>query len=84
MIKCENGKTRYFDKNGTEITDGCEIEYLDGRIEKVYLTEDGGLGTDATNPKWIETGRAVPCEFGLYPLTEAETNEVTVRAATAN
>lgn len=78
MIKIENGKRRYFDKNGVEITDGCKIKYESGEILKVYLTVDGELGIDATNPKWIESGRAAPCEYGIYPLTETETNEVYV------
>lgn len=29
MIKIENGKYRYYDMNGTEITDGCTIRYPD-------------------------------------------------------
>jgi hypothetical protein len=83
MIKVENGKYRYFDKHGVEITEGCTIKYDHAdksliRYEKVYLTEDGQLGTDATNPRWIESGRAVPCEYGIYPLTKAETEEVEV------
>lgn len=83
MIKTENGKTRYFDRNGKEITEGCYIKYVHGdksleRIEKVYKTEDGELGTDATNPKWIESGRAVACEFGIYPLNREETEMVEV------
>ena len=78
MIKVENGKYRYFDKNGVEITEGCEIKYESGRIEKVYLTTEKQLGTDATNPKWIESGRATPCEYGIYPLTREETEEVEV------
>ena len=78
MIKYENGKTKYFDKNGKEITDGCKIKFSDGRIKKVYLTEKDELGTDATNPLWIEIGRAVECEYGIYPLNEADTNEVEV------
>lgn len=83
MIKVENGKYRYFDKHGVEIVEGCTIKYGCGdksliRYEKVYLTEDGQLGTDATNPKWIESGRAVPCEYGVYPLTNAETEMVEV------
>ena len=83
MIKTENGKKRYFDKNGKEITEGCEIKYLHGdksleRTERVYLTEDGELGVDATNPVWIERGLAVPCEFGIYTLTNAETEMVEV------
>lgn len=68
----------YFDKNGTQIMAGCNIKYKDGRICKVYLTSDGYLGTDATNPKWIESGRAIECEFGIYPLTSAESDEVEV------
>ena len=83
MIKIENGQKKYFDRNGKEITEGCEIKYLHGdksleRIEKVYRTEEGELGTDATNPKWIDTGRAVPCEYGIYPLNKEETEMVEV------
>lgn len=78
MIKYENGKARYFDKNGKEITEGCKIKYLSGSVKEVYLTENDELGTDATNPKWIESGRAFPCEYGIYPLEEAETEEVEV------
>lgn len=83
MIKYEKNeegkwKTRYFDKNGKEIVDGCFIRDLTGKIEKVYLTVDGDLGIDATNPKWIETGKAVECEFGVYPLTEDDTENVEV------
>lgn len=80
MIKFENGKRQYFDRNGKEITEGCKICYAIGRIKKVYRTNDDQLGTDATNPIWIEKGRAVPCEFGIYPLTLEETNEVEVIA----
>ena len=78
MIKYEGNKVRYFDKNGKEITDGCKIKYANGIIKKVYLTENELLGTDATNPKWIEWGRAVPCEYGIYPLEREETEEVEV------
>lgn len=83
MIKIENGKPRYFDRNGKEITEGCEIKYLHGdktleRVERVYLTEDGELGTDATNPVWIDRGLAAPCEYGIYPLTSDETEMVEI------
>lgn len=83
MIKIENGKKRYFDRNGKEITEGCEIKYLHGdksleRTERVYKTEEDELGIDATNPKWIATGRAVPCEYGIYALTNEETEMVEV------
>lgn len=78
MIKIENGKRQYFDRNRKEITEGCKIRYSNGLVKEVYVTEENELGTDATNPKWIEKGRAVPCEFGIYPLTNDETNEVEV------
>ena len=78
MIKLVNGKIRYFDRNGNEITEGCRIRYASGRVLEVYLTEGDELGTDATNPAWIASGRAVPCEFGIYPLSENETDEVEV------
>ena len=82
MIKVENGKKRYFDRNGKEITEGCKVKYKDGvrnrTVYTVYLTEDGELGTDATNPAWIESGRAVPCEYGIYVFEEQETKEIEV------
>ena len=78
MIKIENGKYKYFDKNGAEITEGCKVRYVNGEIKIVYLTEDGELGTDATNPKWIESGRAIPCEHGIYPFTKDEMEEIEV------
>lgn len=83
MIKVEDGKKRYFDRNGKEITEGCTIKYLHGdrsieRTERVYMTEDGELGIDATNPVWVERGLAVPCEFGIYSLGNEETNNVEV------
>lgn len=80
MIKTEDGKTKYYDKNSVEITAGCRIRFPSGDIEKVYLTDDDQLGTDATNKKWIESGRAVECEYGVYPLTSEDTQTVEVVA----
>ena len=68
---------RYFDRNGTELFDGDVIRRVtENKIETLYRTKDGGLGTDATNPKWIEIGRAVPCEYGIYPLNEQEMSDI--------
>ena len=79
MIKFnKDGTIQYYDKNGTEITEGCRILFPNGRIERVYLTQEGELGWDATNPKWIERGWAVPCEYGIYPLNSQETDTVEV------
>lgn len=78
MLTYENGKMKYLDKNGREITKNCRIRYENGDVKVVYLTENGELGTDATNPVWIKNGRSVPCEYGIYPLTEEETNNVQV------
>ena len=71
-----NGKYRYFDKNGVELHDGDMIKWESGLVEKVYATVHGFLGTDATNPKWIESGRAVPCEYGCYPLHDRDLAEI--------
>ena len=73
MIKIENGKRKYFDKNGKEIVTDCIVRYPCGNEMIVYETIDGELGVDATNPKWIESGRAVPCEYGIYPFDNDET-----------
>lgn len=83
MIKVENGKYRYFDKYGVEITEGCKVRYPHGdkslvRTKKVYLTENGFLGIDATNPVWIDKGWATPCEYGIYPFSAEETEEIEV------
>ena len=78
MIKFENGRYHYFDCNGTPIVDGCTIRFSLGNEAKVYLSEEDTLGIDATNPAWIRSGRAVPCEYGLYPLTREDTEDCTV------
>ena len=78
MITYGGKKPRYFDKHGKEITEGCTIRYADGRLEKVYRTTEDELGIDATNPKWIASGRAIPCEYGIYPLGDNQTNAVEV------
>ena len=67
---------RYFDKNGNELFDGDTIKYNSGEIMKLYLTDQGQLGTDATNPIWIKTGKALPCEYGIYPLSYQEMYEI--------
>lgn len=69
---------KYFDKNGVEITEGCKIRYEDGTVRTVYLTDNDELGIDATNPIWVQTGRAEPCEYGIYPLNDADEAEVEV------
>ena len=73
---------RYFDKNGIEITEGCKVKYDDGEIQTVYAWSDDhgriGLGTDATNPEWIEAGRAEPCEYGIYPFSVNELKKLEV------
>lgn len=70
---CYDMYWRYYDKNGVEINAGDIVLLNAGtrfeRLEKVYATDNGELGTDATNHKWIESGRAVACEYGIYPLT---------------
>jgi hypothetical protein len=83
MIKIENGKRRYFDRNGREITEDCMVKILHGdicleRIERVYLTTDGQLGTDATNKNWIARGWATECEYGIYPFTNEELEQIEV------
>lgn len=64
---------RYFDMDGVELFAGDRIVHDgDGRVEKLHLTSNGSLGTDATNPDWIASGRAHECEYGIYPLYEAD------------
>ena len=76
MILYNDRHLHYYDRNGTELHDGDTVRYESGKTQKLYLTENGQLGTDATNPVWIADGRAVPCEYGVYLLEEAETEEI--------
>lgn len=78
MITFENGVRRYFDKNGKEIVKNSKIRFQSGYVMIVYETDTGELGIDATNPRWIKNGRAEPCEFGIYPLTNTTTDTVEV------
>lgn len=73
----EDGHVRYFDKNGTELHDGDTIVWDDGKTEKIYLTDQGKLGTDATRKSWVEKGLAAPCEYGIYSLPEHELARIT-------
>lgn len=57
--------------NGKEIHEG-DIVKMGNELKEVYRTENNELGTDATNPLWIKTGRAVPTEFGIYPFDTAD------------
>lgn len=63
----EGNSYKYFDVNGKEVHEGDTV-ICNGNKMKVYLTTDGRLGIDATNPKWIESGRACECEHGIYPF----------------
>lgn len=78
MIQYNNGVITYYDKHGVEITEGCRIKFPGGRIERIYRTQDGELGWDATNPNWIAKGWAVPCEYGVYPLSSKDCAEAEV------
>ena len=69
IVDVEEGPWRYFDKDWKELHNGDILQQPDGTREVLYLTEQGRLGVDATNKKWIESGRAVPCQYGIYPLT---------------
>lgn len=69
-------RIHYFDKNGYELYPDDIIIWDSGKEEKVYLSCEGELGIDATNPAQIECGYAFPCEHGLYPLTEYDLSEI--------
>lgn len=79
MIDDSTSKYRYFDRHGSELHAGDTIRWDDGKLEVLYEWGDGeviGLGTDATNPVWIQDGRAFECEYGIYPLTVKDTMEI--------
>jgi len=59
----------YFDKHRNPILPGYLVQ-VDGCSEpdKVYLTEENRLGTDATSKSWLKAGKAYPCMMGIYPF----------------
>lgn len=67
---------RYFDKNGKEVKERDIVKIGDNEPQKLYRTTEGELGTDATNPIWIKNGRALPCEFGIYPLDSSDIRDM--------
>ena len=69
---------QYFDKHGTNIYENDLVKYPDGKIKKVIRTDHDELGTDATNPAWIEAGRAYEGEFGIYPFGDNETDDLEI------
>lgn len=81
-ILFEDDKYRYFDKNGVELHDEDVIVWDSGKEEKIYLTKQGQLGTDATNPYWIESEMAAIGEFGIYPLSENDLKEIAKKSDT--
>lgn len=58
----------YYDCNNVQLHEGDMVSINGREPEKLLLTVDGELGTDATNPSWIKNGRAFEGEFGVYPL----------------
>ena len=62
-------KWTYYDMNGEEIHEGDTV-FMEGRNWEVMSSEDGYLGIDSTNPKWIELGRAFRGQYGIYPFEE--------------
>lgn len=78
IITDNEGKRRYFDKYGNELFEGDIIKFSEDATEtyELGLSIDEQLGTDATNPAWIENKRAVPWEYGLYPLNNSDMMEI--------
>lgn len=72
----ESGIYRYFDKSGTELFAGDTIRYDDGTTEKLFLSKEGQLGIDSTNPNWHKRDGGPYWGFGLYPLGKNELSEI--------
>lgn len=71
----------YYDRNGDVLDEGVVIKYVStGLTHELVRTEAGLLGYDATNPAWVKRGKAVPFEYGVYPLEETELVDVEIES----
>lgn len=62
----------YFDKHGVKIEEGMTLKHDDGDVEKVYKSDDGDLGVNASNENWRGFN---PIERELYPLYQFDLRE---------
>lgn len=63
----------YFDVNGTQIKAGMFIMHKDDdHAEKVYTSDDGDLGINASNEAWLERHGG---NRELYPLYQFNLKE---------
>ena len=62
----------YKDKNGKDIKPKQILVHDDGQEEEVFLTEDGDLGFNASNPNFIGYN---PLNVQLYPLYQFNMRE---------
>lgn len=76
MIKYDGKEYKYYDKKFRRISEGDLIKWDDGRIQPVLKSTEGYLGTDATNPSWVASGKAEPGEWGVYPFSHEDTTHI--------
>ena len=68
----------YFDMDGNEILEGDTVRMNaddlphSREIEVMASDDEEYLGEDATNPVWVQNGRAYPGEFGMYPFNQED------------
>lgn len=62
----------YKDKHGKKIQEGMSIKHIDGDVEKVYKSDDGELGLNASNENFIGFN---PIHRELYPLYQFDLRE---------
>ena len=76
MIEDDNGQVHYFDNLGDELFEFDMVSIAGGEPKTLYRTDDGQLGTDATNPEWIARGLASECEYGIYCLNREDMKDI--------
>lgn len=62
----------YHDKHGVKIEEGMTLRHDDGDLEKVYKSDDGDLGFNASNEEWSGFDGFVR---ELYPLYQFDLRE---------
>lgn len=75
--------SRFFDRNGVEITPGSSVKLPDGTVERAVLLEDETLGYNCVNPAFRQRHPWTDDEYYEFPAHSKLVNGEWVRVVDA-